>query len=161
MVYSKEPLLAPRARLVCPTMELFHIYNKCLHSIWADPLFFFPYIAPLKHAFYPESKVKSKPHLKEIEIVFTTCTLIYPRIQDRLLNLENVVEGASTNHLRNLIIFFEFFVPVVLFIFSFLCKFSSIFFKELARLEYFALFASAHLRFVFFCVSLGGCVCFL
>jgi hypothetical protein len=114
MIWSKQPLLSARARLVCPTMELFHIYNKCLHAIWADPLFFYPYIAPLKHSFYPDSSVRCKPHLKEIEIVFTACTLIYPDIQDRLLRLGDVVVGDAKNHVRNLITFFEFFLPVVL-----------------------------------------------
>jgi hypothetical protein len=113
MLWAKDKLLSPRARLVCPTMELFHVYNKCLHSTWAEPLFFFPYIAPLKHLFFPESKVKCKPHLKEIEIVFTSCTLIYPQIQERLFGLNDVVEGEMKNHLRNLIILFEFFLPVV------------------------------------------------
>jgi hypothetical protein len=125
MLWARDKLLSPRARLVCPTMEPFHVYNKCLHAIWAEPCFFFPFIAPLKHIFFPESKVMCTPHLKEIEIVFTTCTLIYPEIQDRLLGLENVVEGKMQNHLRNLTIFFEFFLPVVLrFIYlPFLCLF--------------------------------------
>ena len=117
MIWSKIPLLAPRARMVCPTMELFHVYKKCLESIWREPVFFYPFLAPLKHAFYPDSKVKVKPHLKEIEIVFTACTLIYPEIQDRLLSLQEAVEGVAKNHIRNLLIFFEFFLPVVNFYF--------------------------------------------
>jgi hypothetical protein len=119
MLWSKIPLLSARARLVCPTMELFHIYKNCLESIWREPIFFYPFLGPLKHAFYPESKVKQKPRLKEIEIIFTSCTLMYPSIQDRLLRLEDTVTGTAKNHLRNLIIFFEFFLPVVSCFFSY------------------------------------------
>jgi hypothetical protein len=100
-------------------MELFHIYKKCLESIWREPVFFYPFLGPLKHAFYPESKVKQKPHLKEIEIIFSSCSLIYPSIQDQLLRLEERVVGKAKNHLRNLIIFFEFFLPIVCFFFKY------------------------------------------
>ena len=114
MLWSKVPLFRPLARMVCPTMEMFHVYKKTLESIWREPVFFFPFIAPLKHAFYPDSKVKQKPHLKGIEIVFTACTLAYPDIRDRLLHLQEGIEGVLKTHVRNLIMFFEFFLPVVL-----------------------------------------------
>ena len=72
-----------------------------------------PFLAPLKHAFYPDSKVKQKPHLKEIEIVFTACTLVYPDIKDRMHQVEQKTEGIVKTHMRNLRILFEFFLPVV------------------------------------------------
>jgi hypothetical protein len=95
-------------------MELFHVYKKCLESIWREPVFFYPFLAPLKHAFYPDSKVKQKPHLKEIEIVFTACTLVYPDIKDRMHQVEQKTEGIVKTHMRNLLILFEFFLPVVI-----------------------------------------------
>ena len=73
MVWAKTPLFNSRLQLVCPTMELFHVYKKALEVVWRTPHLFFPFLAPLMHSFYKKSKVKSKPHLKQIEIVFSTC----------------------------------------------------------------------------------------
>ena len=114
MLWSKVPLFSNLAKAVCPTMELFHVYKNCLESIWRDPVFFYALIAPLKHAFFPDSKVKIKPKLKEIEITFTACTLIYPEIRTQLLSLQAQCDGPLHTHVRNLIILFEFFLLIKL-----------------------------------------------
>jgi hypothetical protein len=92
MIWAKDPIFQAGARFICPTMELFHIYKKGIEVLWREPIFFFPFIAPLMHRFYPESKVLSKPKLKQMEIVFTAFLLVYPEIRDRLLQLQDSVE---------------------------------------------------------------------
>jgi hypothetical protein len=116
MIWSQTPIFQAGARFVCPTMELFHIYKKGIEVLWREPIFFFPFIAPLMHRFYPQSKVLPKPKLKQMEIVFTALILIYPEIRERVIALQDrqaEMEEKEKNHLRNLIFLFEFALPIV------------------------------------------------
>jgi len=95
-------------------MELFHTYKKAQEVAFRAPEFFYPFLAPLLHVFYPKSKVRSKPHLKQIEICFTICALVYPKIKEELLAINpDELEIDLRNHWRNLVLLFEFFIPLV------------------------------------------------
>ena len=95
-------------------MELFHTYKKAQEVAFRAPEFFYPFLAPLLHIFYHKSKVRSKPHLKQIEICFTICALVYPTINDELLTINpEVLQIELRNHYRNLVLLFEFFIPLV------------------------------------------------
>jgi hypothetical protein len=117
MLWSKVPIFNSLARFVCPVMELFHIYKMSLHVTWRDSCLFYPFLGPLEHFFYPEGKVKVKPHLKQIEIVFTSLAYVYPEFQQRLLVLQDSITGPTKNHIRNFIFMMEFLIPVVSFLY--------------------------------------------
>jgi hypothetical protein len=92
-----------------------------LEVIWREPSLFFPFFAPLEHRFYPESGVRTGVHLKQIEIAFTACALVYNEFEERLEQLVDIVHGPAKTHLRNIRFFFEFALPVVgFFFFAFL-----------------------------------------
>ena len=114
MVWSKSSLFNRNIRQICPFMDLFHIYKKMNEAIWRMPQFFEPFIAPLMHEFYPKSKVFRKTNLKQIEITLTACRLVYPELQQLLLEVQKSCTCSITRvHLRNLRFFFEFLLPTV------------------------------------------------
>jgi len=95
-------------------MELFHTYKRAQEVAFRAPEFFYPFLAPLLRVFYPKSKVRGKPHLKQIEICFTSCALVYPKINVELLAINpDDLEIGLRNHWRNLVLLFEFFIPLV------------------------------------------------
>ncbi len=77
-------------RRICPFLDMFHIYKKMLENIWSQPELFRTFLAPLMHAFYPNSVVKKKPQLKQIELTLTCCRLAYPKVRDALLFLNDM-----------------------------------------------------------------------
>jgi hypothetical protein len=117
MLWSKVPIFKSLARFVCPVMELFHIYKMSLQVTWRDSCLFYPFIAPLEHSFFPEGGVRVKPHLKQIEIVFTSLAFVYPEFRERLLWLQDSITGPAKTHLRNFIFMMEFLIPVVSFLY--------------------------------------------
>lgn len=87
-----------------------------LEAIWRLPELFEPFLAPFAHDFYPSTKVKRKPNLKQIEINFAACRLVYPQIRPFLLEVLEICPSTIIRvHLRNLRFFFEFLLPTVCF----------------------------------------------
>ena len=114
MVWSNYPLWNVNIRQICPFLDLFHIYKKMLEATWRLPQFFEPFLAPLMHQFYPSSKLKRKPNLKQIEITLAACRLVYPEIRELLVEAQtNCFCDITRVHLRNLQFFFQFLLPTV------------------------------------------------
>jgi hypothetical protein len=90
------------------------VYKKGMEVVYRTPELFYPFLAPLLHSFFGKSKVRSKPVLKQIEICLSVCAKVYPSIREELLGipLDNV-DPIILNHVRNLILMFEFLIPVV------------------------------------------------
>lgn len=113
MVWASKNFLSGRIRLACPVMELFHPYKKLLEDMWRKPEFFHTIFAPLAHYFHPNSPVKSKPKLKQIESLVTTLRLLWPEFREKFYLLDNHVKGLARNHFRNVLLVMEFFIPIV------------------------------------------------
>lgn len=78
------------------------------------PDFFYTVWAPLQHEFYPDAGVFSKPTLKDMEIRLALARLAYPHFRARLWNLLYLEPRIlAFNHLRNLWLLMEFFLPMV------------------------------------------------
>ena len=115
MVWASNNFLSGRIRLACPVMELFHPYKKILEDTWRKPEFFYTLFAPLAHSFHPNSPVKRKPKLKEIESYVTILRLLWPEFRAKYYLLLDYLEGSAKVHLRNILLVFEFFIPIVSF----------------------------------------------
>lgn len=116
MIWGKTRIFKQEIRRMCPFLDMFHIYKKMLENIWAQPELFRSFLAPLMHQFYPNSGVKRKPPLKQIELTLTCCRLAYPKIRDALLYLNDMeLDVKVKTHIRNIIFMFEFLIPMVIY----------------------------------------------
>jgi hypothetical protein len=97
-------------------LEMFHPFKVLMERIWAQPEFLYSFWGPYMHSIYPKSKVFKKPHLKQIEISLLCLRLAYERVSDRVDTLITTIEHPYRNHLRNLRIAFNFFIPTVSFV---------------------------------------------
>ena len=78
------------------------------------PDFFYTYWAPLQHELYPNAGVFTKPILKDMEIRLAMARLAYPHFRARLWNLLHKQPPVHAfNHLRNLWLLLEYFLPLV------------------------------------------------
>lgn len=114
MIWGESKMFKDEIRRICPFIDFFHVYKKMLENIWSQPELFNTFIAPLMHIFYPNSIVKKKPPLKQIELTLTCCRLVYPSIRDSLLYLNDMaLDPKIKTHIRNIIFMFEFLLPTV------------------------------------------------
>ena len=94
---------------------MWHPYKILVGNIYMHPDFFYPIWAPLQHAFYPGAGVYTKPKLKDMEIRLAVARLAYPQFRARVWNLlHHQPPILAFNHLRNLWLLMEFFLPMVI-----------------------------------------------
>lgn len=114
MIWGKTKMFKSDIRRICPFLDMFHIYKKMLENIWSQPELFRTFLAPLMHTFYPNSVVKKKPQLKQIELTLTCCRLAYPKVRDAILFLNDMaLDPKIKTHIKNIIFMFEFLIPTV------------------------------------------------
>ena len=116
MVWAAMNSLSARIRFVTPVMEFFHPYKKLLEDTWRLPEFYYTFFAPLEHSFHQNSCVYPKPKLKRLESYFTALRLAWPEFRTRFLVLGDILTGKARKHMRNVLLIFEFFIPVVSFV---------------------------------------------
>ena len=98
-------------------MEMFHPFKHLCEVVWGKDLYLFTLFGPLVHSVDAECKVKRKPKLKQIQIWFTILRLVYPSHRERMKKLVTTIQNPLiVLHLENFLIFFEFFLPAVLFV---------------------------------------------
>jgi hypothetical protein len=113
MVWAAKNFLSARIRLGCPVLELWHPYKKLMEDVWRKPELFYTFWAPLEHSIHPTSAVYTKPKMKKLEAYFTAMRLLWPEFRELFLALPPPVSGQLRAHLRNIILIFEFFIPIV------------------------------------------------
>lgn len=94
-------------------MEFFHPYKKLLEDVWKKPELFYTFFAPLSHSLNPKSPVKIKPKLKLIDSYFTMLRLLWPEFRTEFRTLLVNQSGKLKTHLQNILLIFEFFIPIV------------------------------------------------
>lgn len=113
MVWASRNFLSERIALVCPIMEFFHNYKKLMEDVWKQPELFYTFFARLSHALNPKSPVKIKPKMKLLQSYFTTLALLWPEYRTPFIGLLQSCTGHLLIHLRNILLIFEFFIPIV------------------------------------------------
>ena len=113
MVWASNNFLAGRITLGCPVMEFFHPYKKLLEDVWRKPELSYTFFAPLSHSLNPKSPVKTKPKLKLIDSYFTMLRLLWPEFRVAYHTLHRSLTGKLKTHLQNILLIFEFFIPIV------------------------------------------------
>ncbi len=113
MVWASNNFLSGRISLACPVMEFFHPYKKLLEDVWKKPELFYTFFAPLSHALNPKSPVKIKPKLKLIDSYWTMLRLLWPEFRQGFRALLPELTGKLKTHLKNILLIFEFFIPIV------------------------------------------------
>ena len=113
MVWASKNFLNERITLVCPVMELFHNYKKLMEDVWCQPELFYTFFAPMSHSLNPNSPVKIKPKMKLLQSYFTILTLSLSKWREAFLGLRQTCTGLVMLHLRNILLIFEFFIPIV------------------------------------------------
>jgi hypothetical protein len=113
MVWAANNFLSARITLACPVMEFFHPYKKLLEDVWRKPELFYTFFAPLCHYVNPNSPVKIKPKLMFIDSYFTMLRLIWPEFRGPFRHLLDVLGAPLKMHLQNILLVFEFFIPIV------------------------------------------------
>jgi hypothetical protein len=113
MVWASNNFLSGRITLACPVMEFFHPYKKLLEDVWRAPELFYTFFAPLCHSLNPKSPVKKKPRLKLIDSYFTMLRLLWPEFRAGFHTLHRTLKGKLRAHLQNILLVFEFFIPIV------------------------------------------------
>jgi len=94
-------------------MEFFHPYKKLLEDVWRKPELFYTFFAPLCHSLNPKSPVKIKPKLKLIDSYFTMLRLLWPEFRAGFRGLLPDLTGKIKTHMQNILLIFEFFIPIV------------------------------------------------
>ena len=113
MVWASNNFLSARIRFGCPVMELWHPYKKLLEDTWKKPELFYTFFAPLEHSLHPASAVYVKPKMKKLEAYFTALRMIWQDYRQPFLQLLPAADGNLKVHLQNILLLFEFFLPVV------------------------------------------------
>lgn len=113
MIWASNNFLSARITLGCPVMEFFHPYKKLLEDVWKKPELFYTFFAPLSHALNPKSPVKIKPKLKLIDSYFTMLRLLWPTFRAQFRTLLPDLSGKLKTHFQNILLIFEFFIPIV------------------------------------------------
>ena len=121
MVWASRNFLSERIALVCPIMEFFHNFKKLMEDVWKQPELFYTFFARLSHALNPKSPVKVKPKMKLLQSYFTTLALLWPDYRAPFIALLKECTGPLLIHLRNILLIFEFFIPIVSIVSSRFC----------------------------------------
>ncbi len=58
-----------------------------------------------------------KPKLREIEMYITTIRVVWPEVRTKFLDMVPFLPGDQSNHLRNIVMIMEFFIPIVSYMF--------------------------------------------
>ena len=94
-------------------LGLWHNFKQASLLLWKK--YALDFIGPAYHCLFPGRDMYMNPKLVHVTTIFTYLRLSYPKWRDVLLGLrtKSDLPPSSANHLHNLTMLMEFFIPTV------------------------------------------------